>query len=174
MSRLPGRLGSLVARDVMSRDVAVLRASDPLDEAVDLLRTRHVSGAPVVDDAGRLCGLLSVSDLLDAARDLPPAAAPVRTALPILQGHDRTTWELFEKSLPLSPEMLVRRVGEVMTRAVAAVTEDAPLVEIARTMCDHHWHRTAVVDADGRLVGLVSTMDLLAALVNAADEPDAG
>lgn len=170
MSLLPGRLGSLVAADVMSRDVAVLRASSPLEEAVDLLRSRHVSGAPVVDDADRLCGLLSVADLLEATRDAPAAAPHVRTALPILQGHDRTTWELFERARPLAPEILVRRVGDVMTRAVAAVTEDAPLVEIARTMCDHHWHRVAVVDADGRLVGLVSTMDLLAALVNVADE----
>ena len=46
----------------------------------------------------------------------------------------------------------------------------APLVEVARVMCDGHWHRVPVVDDGGALCGIISTMDVLAALVNAADE----
>jgi CBS-domain-containing membrane protein len=37
-------------------------------------------------------------------------------------------------------------------------------------MCDGHWHRVPVVDDAGALCGIISTMDVLAALVNAADE----
>ena len=61
-------------------------------------------------------------------------------------------------------------VSRHMSRRTVSVSEETSLVEIARLMCDGHWHRVLVVDAQGRLRGLVSTMDVLAALVQAADE----
>jgi CBS-domain-containing membrane protein len=57
-----------------------------------------------------------------------------------------------------------------MSRQVRSVPDKAPLVEVARVMCDGHWHRVPVVDDGGALCGIISTMDVLAALVNAADE----
>ena len=39
-------------------------------------------------------------------------------------------------------------------------------------MCSGHWHRVSVVDDEGALINIVSTMDVLAALVNVADEPN--
>ena len=57
-----------------------------------------------------------------------------------------------------------------MSRRLISVREDTPLVELARFMCDGHWHRVTVIDSQGRLNGIVSTMDILAALVQTADE----
>jgi CBS-domain-containing membrane protein len=57
-----------------------------------------------------------------------------------------------------------------MSRRLVSVREQTPLVEVARVLCDGHWHRVTVVDDTGRLKGIVSTMDVLAALVHAVDE----
>ena len=63
-------------------------------------------------------------------------------------------------------------VSARMSNVVTSVTDDAPLVEVARVMCNGHWHRVPVVDAQGSLAGIISTMDVLAALVNTAEERD--
>jgi CBS domain-containing protein len=72
---------------------------------------------------------------------------------------------------------VVRRQGAVgttvvdcMSPTVVGVSPDQLLVEVARKMCIAHWHRVPVVSSEGRLVGLISTMDVLAALVNMFDE----
>ncbi len=64
MPKLPGRLGTLTAADIMTRDVTVVRAGETLTEAVHILREGRITGAPVVDDDGRLVGILSISDLV--------------------------------------------------------------------------------------------------------------
>jgi CBS-domain-containing membrane protein len=57
-----------------------------------------------------------------------------------------------------------------MSPNVGTVTEDQPLVEVARTMCQDHWHRVPVVGNDGLLKRIISTMDVLAALLNTFEE----
>ena len=169
MVTLPGRLGSLKACDVMTRDVIVLTDSNAIGDAVQMLKGQRITGAPVVDSAGKLVGILSISDLVQAAgsvseeQDLPPT--------PLAHGEDATTWDLFEKADVLGPEVSVEEVRERMSRKVASVTDQAPLVEVARVMCSGHWHRVPVVDDSGSLCGIISTMDVLAAVVNTADEP---
>ena len=61
-------------------------------------------------------------------------------------------------------------VGKWMSRRLVSVREDTALVDVARIMCDGHWHRVPVVDRQGQLRGIVSTMDVLAAVVHSADE----
>lgn len=51
-------------RDVMTADVRTLREATPVEDALDLLITHHISGAPVVDDRGRLVGVITEADLL--------------------------------------------------------------------------------------------------------------
>lgn len=60
-------------------------------------------------------------------------------------------------------------VGERMTRVVQSISSGNSLLAAARTMCSHHVHRLPVLD-DNHPVGVISTMDVVAALVNAIDE----
>ena len=169
MSQLSGRLGSLRAQDVMTRDVIMLRESDSINYAVRSLKEHHITGAPVVDAEGRFVGILSVSDLV---RAVPFVAPPGSPPIALAHGNDITTWDLFDKAGPLHPDVGVERVGQRMSRQVTSVLYSAPLVEVARVMCEGHWHRVPVVKPSGALCGIISTMDILAALVNAADEPE--
>lgn len=166
MPRLPGRLGTLKAKDVMTRDVITLTDTDSIDAAIDRLRQNHITGAPVVDMAGRLVGVLSLRDLVRVGRGGEPYKEPI----PLVHGQDRTSWDLFAQATPLDSKLRAQTVGHRMARTVTSVTIEAPVVEVARRMCDGHWHRLPVVNDDNTLCGIVSTMDILAAVVNVADE----
>ena len=61
-------------------------------------------------------------------------------------------------------------VSRFMSSNVQSLLPGEPLVRAARMMCEQHLHRVPVVNDEGRVVGIISTMDLVAALLNALDE----
>jgi len=155
MPILPGRLGTLAARDLMTHDLVVLKDTDPLTEAISSLKEKRITGAPVVDESGTFIGILSISDLLEHRSQ---EGSMLGKREPI--HHEKS-------SLPQANE---EKVWDRMSDQVTSVTTDTPIVEVARVMCEGHWHRVPVVDENSVLVGIVSTMDVLAALVHTADE----
>ena len=164
MSQLPGRLGSLRARDIMTEKVVLLSEDDPIPYAANVLRENRISGAPVVNPQGVPVGLLSLSDIVPLHLEQGQSAAT--SASP-------SSWEdapgRFGRARPaaaLPDETVVQR----MSRQLVSVRDEAAVLDVARVMCQGHWHRVTVVDAQGRLCGIVSTMDVLAAVVQAAEE----
>jgi len=144
----------MLARDVMTSPVLTVRPDVPVQEVARLLLERHISAVPVVDDAGALLGVVSEGDLMRRPES----------------GTERhPSWWL---SLLSDPEDDARqyvkshglRAGDVMTRRVVSVGEDAPLHEIAELLERHRIKRVPVV-RDGRVVGIVSRANLLQALV---------
>ncbi|MFN0055996.1 MAG: HPP family protein [Planctomycetales bacterium] len=166
---LSGRLGTLTARDIMTERLVVLRETDTIQHAVNLFGDLHISGAPVVNDEGVAVGLLSMSDII------PAVAARVgnSSASPRPQTRDDEWAEiraLFNTGDTSQAAGANELVGTWMSRRLISAVEETSLVELSRLMCDGHWHRLTVVDAQGRLRGIISTMDILAALVAAAEE----
>lgn len=161
MSQVFDRLCLLQARDIMSSHIVVLPEEMPISEAAQILLEQHISGAPVTDAEGKFVGLLSLSDLVQPR----PAHFESQRVL-LCEDRDAHTAVLGEACREPSGDLVRNR----MSKKLISVTEDAPLVEVSRIMCDGHWHRVAVLDDSNKLVGIVSTMDVLAALVNAADE----
>lgn len=128
----------------MAIDPIVLPANLPLDEAADLLDRHHIGGAPVVDAAGSLVGVLSRTDLVRA----------------------RSTQYLWANW----PSLAVRHL---MTSPAVTVRPSTPMVLAAARMERHHIHRLVVVaDDDETLpIGILSTTDLVHSI--AADLRDA-
>lgn len=170
MSHVPGRLGELRAKDVMTKQVITVTEDDTLKTAAETLKSHHITGAPVVDSEGKLVGIISITDLVEASA-VVNGSSP-RRSIPLAHGTDPTAWDLFERAAALSDEEGARRVGEWMSSEVTSVTTNAPLVEVARAMCDGHWHRVPVINDAGALKGIISSMDVLAAIVNIADEAE--
>lgn len=167
MPNLPGRLGELQAGDIMTGSVIVVREADSIHAAIETLKSERITGAPVVDAAGKLVGILSINDLI-----APPAAGERLASVPLSHGQDRTSWDLFDRAGSLTGEHADQTVKDRMSTHVASVAAHATLVDVARMMCDGHWHRVPVVDRTGAIKGIISTMDVLAAVVNAADEAE--
>lgn len=149
-------MSTQLARDVMTPNVRSVNEDWSLEELARFFIDNSISGAPVVNRAGKLVGVVSLTDLarVQAERDSP---AP--------EAHD-----FFARSFEagISPDEVdvhfVResayRVGDVMTKAVFSVNEDAPVTEIADMMVRGRIHRVFVMRKH-EIVGVVAALDLL-------------
>lgn len=135
---------------LMTRDVAVVRQDLEVHELEQLFLARRIHGAPVVDDKGRLVGLVSQTDLL---------AWHYQTGL---DGADlpHETNRRMPRGLHLS-NIHTALVGEIMTPVVHAVGPDSSAADAALRMIRHRIHRLVVVDRELKVLGIVSAMDLL-------------
>jgi len=131
--------------DVMTRSVVAVRSDMSLEEVTEVFLARSISGAPVIDDAGRPIGVVSKTDLLRAAHDA---------------GDSGALEEVVERGYHIH-EMAVPRVSDVMTPLVFSLSQDAPVARAAALMAFEGVHRVPVVDDDGVLVGIVSAIDVL-------------
>ena len=142
------------ARDLMSHPVLAVRETWTVRELASWLVERSISGAPVLDETGRVAGVVSLSDIVDQVtrdREAPAAARKER---------DRFAAEGLRDLRIEDDDLLVR---DIMTPTFFAVPETTPLAELARTMVAGRIHRL-LVTRRGRVVGIVTTIDLLRVL----------
>jgi CBS domain-containing protein len=142
------------ARDVMVSPVITTKPSASVKEVAQILLAHHISAVPVVDDAGKLVGLVSEGDLMRRA-DLGTE-------------RHRSWWlaTLFAEEEALAAEYVKqhsRKVADVMTKRLVTATPDAPLNEIAGLLERHSIKRVPIVE-NGALVGIVSRANLIQAL----------
>lgn len=159
MSPALDRLRMLKVRDLMSRTVIEVSANQTMGEAAKAFAQSDVSSAPVVDEQGRCVGMLSAADFMP--RDCPEDSDMGR--------HEMTKRGPDDGFAIETPSDMVSRY---MSGAVQSVGADESLMQAARVMCAEHIHHLPVLEGD-RPVAVVSTMDIVAALVNAVDELDA-
>lgn len=175
MATLPGRLGTLTARDLMTERLVVLHETDTIEQAAHLFRDLQISGAPVVDANGTPVGLLSTADIVPAvaARLARPPSVSIGapgSAAPSREAEWAEIWQVLTGGPRQHEAGAAEPVAKWMSRRLVSVREETRLVDLARLMCRGHWHRVTVVDGAGHLRGIVSTMDVLSALVASADE----
>ncbi|MGI0489553.1 CBS domain-containing protein [Pantanalinema rosaneae CENA516] len=140
--------------DVMSRDLITTRPETQLNEVIKILAERHISGLPVIDDSGKLVGVVSETDLMWKESGVtPPAYIMLLDSVIYLENPGRYERELHK--------VLGQTVGEVMTANVVTITPDKSLAEAARTMHDHNVHRLPVVDDAARVVGILTRGDII-------------
>jgi len=147
--------------DIMTSPVFTLQPEQTIEAAVALLGERSISGAPVVDAEGRLVGLLDDTDLiLSEARLHAPTTVEILGAYLTLPGEKRR----FEHELR---QALGQTVGEVMETEAYTVGPDAAVGDVATIIVDREVSRVPVVDADGRVVGVVTRGDLVRTMYRA-------
>lgn len=148
------------ALDVMTKRVITVAADTPVREAARIFAENHISGAPVVDDEGRVFGMITEGDLLH------------RTETGT-QARRRSWWlEFFSSTRDLAATYIkenARLVKDVMTTEVISVTEETPVRDIADLMERHRIKRVPVL-YEGALVGIVSRANLVKALASVPKE----
>jgi CBS domain-containing protein len=147
------------AKDVMSRHVVTIDAKDSVHDALQLMAENKVAALPVVDRQERCIGMLSTSDLVEVTRD-------VDAGLSEMEKTDEPLWSAYLGKL--GDHVGHQNVMELMSDAVVSVGPEAPLFEAASRMLREHVHRLPVVGDNERLLGIVSTTDILAAFVECA------
>lgn len=142
------------ARDVMVAPVHTVKPSSLVKEAAQLLLQHRISAAPVVDEHGKLVGIITEGDLLHRSET----------------GTERQRWlRAFLDSRVLAADYVkahARKVGDVMTRKVVTASPETPLAEIA-TLLERNSIKRIPIVKDGRLVGIVSRANLVQAVASA-------
>ena len=128
-----------LVKDIMTADVIAVRSDAPYREMTALLRSRRVSGLPVVDAEGIVVGVVSETDLLTRVLERRPGRWPHHT--------HATTAELTARDL--------------MTRPAVTTSPDEPVASVARLMSARKLRRLPVVDGQGHLAGIVCRSDVL-------------
>jgi CBS domain-containing membrane protein len=148
------RLQELTVADVMNKQVITVGAHQAMAQVAQVFLRHEISAAPVIDESGRFVGMLSATDFLRRdAQTLEPRLG--------LADHGQA--------------LVIRDCGPdmacaYMTTAVQTASPRTPLIQAAMMMTAVHIHRLPVLDAEQRLIGMMSTMDVTAALVNIVDQ----
>jgi CBS domain-containing protein/nucleotide-binding universal stress UspA family protein len=137
------------AGEVMQRQVLTVRPETPLATVVELLIQRGVKAVPVLDSAGGVAGIITGGDLLERAE------LPFRLSLQ--RQIDPETVQEQMAALAASG----RIASDIMTSEVTTIDERTPLREAARLMAQQQIKRLPVIDAHGRLAGILSRSDVL-------------
>jgi len=139
-----------MVKDVMTAEVVAVRRDATFKELAAVLRRYRVSALPVVDDAGRVIGVISEADLLakEALAD-PGVMAEVLHRKDVRKAEGLTA-------------------GELMTSPPVTVAPEDQVEQAARMMHFMRIKRLPVVNSGGQLVGIVSRSDVLAVF----DRPD--
>lgn len=149
----------MLVRDVMTTDVLSFQPEDTVETAARALAERKLGGAPVVDGAGVVVGLLEDDDLIvqDTRLHFPTVISifGAYLELPSAVRH-------FESDLR---KAVGATVADVMDVDAPTCRPDDTLETVATTLHDRSASRMAVVDDDGSLIGIVSRGDLVRAIV---------
>jgi CBS-domain-containing membrane protein len=142
-------LRQVTAREIMTREVAWVGVDTPLKEVAELMAQRGISGVPVLDDAGRVVGVISEKDFLRGM------AQGVSSFMGVVADC------LLEKGCT-ALALRERNTTDLMSSPAVTINEDTPVLEITRIFKEKNINRAPVLDAQGRLSGIVSRGDLLA------------
>ena len=144
----------MLAKDIMRKKVITIERFQTAQELAQLLQERCITGVPVVDDDGSVLGVVSQTDLVRTRRE-------ASSGVPSF--HIEADMPMNSVGMHLE-DMENTRVESIMTPGAIAFDENAPIEELARAMTELHIHRVLITRAD-KLCGIVSTMDMLKALV---------
>ncbi len=127
--------------EIMTTPAITIAAERPLTEAVDLMLAKELKRLPVVDTGGRLVGMLSRLDIFNTVmREAPD-------------------WEAF-RAQNIEVKNL-RIVGDILRRDTQTVLADTTLDKVIPIIDGNDIQRVAVVDTEGKLLGIIADSDLL-------------
>jgi CBS domain-containing protein len=144
------------ARDIMVWPVVTVAPSCSVQDAARILLQYHISGAPVIDDAGKIVGIITERDLLRRVESATERSRPSWLRYLVSDGD-------------LASEYVrarARNVADVMTKAVISATVDMPIKDVAALLEKYSIKRVPVL-AGGRLAGIISRANLVQVLATA-------
>jgi CBS domain-containing protein len=160
--RLGGTGGAIMrVKDIMTENPITVTGSMEILEAAKLLLDKGINGVPVVDDQGRLVGILCQSDVIAQQKKLP-----VPSLFTFLDGYiNLSSMKAIEKEVR---KIAATAVSDAMTPNPITVAPDSSIETVATLMVDQNFHTLPVVE-NGVLVGVVGKEDILRTLMPTGD-----
>ena len=145
------------AKDIMTQNLITVGPETTIREMAEILVKNKISGLPVVDDQGKVIGMVSEGDLMqtEIAPKLPDALS-ILGAIIYYNGL-REYKEAFRK-------VAATKAEEIMTDKVVAVQAEDDVSQVGQLMLDHNIKRVPVLDGT-RLVGIISRSDMVKMLL---------
>lgn len=145
----------LTAKDIMTKDVITVKEGTKVSELADILTKNRISGAPVLDDSGRVIGVVTESDLVEQSKSLHlPTVFTILDSVIFLESAKH-----FEKELK---KMTGAKVEDIYTEEPLTVHPDTPIREIATIMAEKKIYTIPVLEG-GKLVGIIGKADVVRA-----------
>jgi DHA2 family lincomycin resistance protein-like MFS transporter len=138
-------------RDVMKSDVYTLPQSAHIADALEMFVERGISGAPIVDAHNKVVGFISDGDVMAQIADQVPAFKSAWSFIVERENAD------FDRTVR---EAMARNVMEVATKNVICVNENDDLGAVSRVLAERHLKKVPVVDAAGRMIGIVNRSNI--------------
>lgn len=140
---------------IMARKVRTVRGGMSLEAAMDLMMQAEIGHLPVVDDDGRLVGILSKTDLV-RERFINGDTGSTEVRFPGKNGVSYSPGPGFHEAVEAN-----KSVADLMSTRVRTVRDDATVAEAALAMSKHRVHGLPVVSTKNALVGFLSTFDIV-------------
>ncbi len=149
-------------KDIMTTNVVTVSPDTDINEAARILLEKDFNGLPVVDEEGRLQGILCQSDLVAQQREVPlPSIFTVLGGFVAL-----TSLSQLQRAVD---KMAATKVGQAMTVNPVTVVPNTPVNKVADLMVDKKFHTVPVVE-NHKVVGIVGKKDILRLLASTQQE----
>jgi len=141
-------------KDVMTGKVITVTTADSVEKCAKLLQENEISGLPVVDEEGKIVGMITEGDLIRrASRIEAPGYLEILGGLIYLGSPNKFVDEL-QRAMALE-------AGKMMSKDVVSIKPGESLERAATLMVKNNVNRLPVIDDDGELVGIVSRRDIM-------------
>ena len=148
--------------EVMTRDPILVQPQTSLEEAIKILAEKRLGGLPVVDESGKLLGIISEGDLMWKETEVkPPAYIMLLDSVIYLENPGRYQRELHKA--------LGQTVGEVMSDHVSTIKPEKSVKDAARLMNEKRIDRLPVIDDNGHVVGIITRGDIVRVMAAGED-----
>ena len=147
----------LKAKEIMTRDIVTVTPETEIVQAARMLLKNRINGLPVVDDGGKLVGILCQSDLIAQQKRIP-----IPSLFTLLESYvPLTSVKRIDKEMEKIAAITVK---QAMTVSPVTVSPETEIEDIAALMVDRKYHTLPVVDG-GKLVGIIGKEDVLKTLL---------
>ena len=146
-------------KEIMTITVVTVSINDSVEQCAKLLQEYNISGLPVLDEAGRVAGIVTEGDLIRrASRVKAPGYLEILGGL-IYLGSPKKFVEELQRAMSLE-------AGQLMSKNLVSIKPDDTIEHAATLMIEKKISRLPVIDDDEKLVGIVSRRDIMGSLYN--------
>jgi CBS domain-containing protein len=147
----------LKVKDIMTRELITVSPQTEITSAAKILLEKRINGLPVVDDSGKLVGILCQSDLVAQQKSIPiPSVFTLLDSFIPLTSVKRIDKEV--------QKIAALKVEQAMTPKPVTVGPETDIEDVARLMVDKKYHTLPVMEGE-KIVGVVGKEDVLKTLL---------